>query len=217
MLVTMKNIRKKTGIKELIKQHVISNKKEYIIMLLLFIIGIFLGVLFINNVQDEQFNNISSYINNFVEKLKATDNLDSISILKGSLIKNAILAVGLWFFGTTVIGIPVVFGLVAYRGFCLGYTISACVCVLGTGKGLALILSNLLLQNFIFIPAILAISVSGFKLYKSIIKDKRRENIKLEIVRHTVFCCIMCLCLAMSSVIEVFVSNNLFKIIVGYF
>lgn len=104
-----------------------------------------------------------------------------------------------------------------YRGFCLGYTISACISVLGTSKGLAFIFSNLILQNIIFIPAIIAISVSGFKLYKSIIKDKRRENIKIEIVRHTAFCGLMALVLCLSSIIEVFVSNNILKMIIKYF
>ena len=56
----MRDTRKKVGIKNLILLHIISNKKIYLVMLLLFIIGIFLGVLFINNVQEEQYNNISN-------------------------------------------------------------------------------------------------------------------------------------------------------------
>ena len=83
-------------------------------------------------------------------------------------------------------------------------------------KGLSFVFSSLLLQNIIFIPVILAISVSGFKLYKSIIKDKRRENIKIEVIRHTVFCGIMAICLAISAIIEVFISNNLLKMVVKY-
>ena len=212
----MKNTRKKLNIKSLILSHIANNKKEYIIVLLFFIIGLFLGVLFINNIQEEQYNNISTYLNGFVEKLKGIEHIDSISLLKSSLLQNLILAVILWFFGTTVIGIPVVFGMVCYRGFCLGYTISSCISVLGTAKGLSFIFSNLLLQNLLFIPAILAISVSGFKLYKSIIKDRNRENIKLEIVRHTLFSGLMTILLAVSSLIEVFISNNLLKIVIKY-
>ena len=64
--------------------------------------------------------------------------------------------------------------------------------------------------------AILAISVSGFKLYKSIVKDKRKENVKIEIIRHTIFSALMTILLCLSSVVEVFVSNNLLKIIVKY-
>ena len=81
---------------------------------------------------------------------------------------------------------------------------------------MAFVFSNMLLQTVIFIPAILAISVSGFKLYKSIVKDKRKENVKIEIIRHTIFSALMTILLCLSSVVEVFVSNNLLKIIVKY-
>ena len=99
----MKNNRKAKKIKSLIITHIINNKKEYIIMLLLFVIGLLLGVLFINNTKEEQFNNITNYINNFVEKFKNIENIDSINLLKNSIIENVILAVIIWFFGTTVI------------------------------------------------------------------------------------------------------------------
>lgn len=103
-----------------------------------------------------------------------------------------------------------------YRGFCLGYTISACIKTLEISKGITFILSSLLLQNIIIIPSIIAMCVSGLKLYKSIMKDKRKENIKLEIIRHTAFCGLMLICLVFASLIEVFISNNLLKLVVQY-
>ena len=57
----------------------------------------------------------------------------------------------------------------------------------------------LLLQNLLVIPAILALAVSGIKLYKSIMKDKTKENVKIEMLRHTVFSLIMLLVLIVSS------------------
>lgn len=212
----MKNNRKNFKIASLIKTHITNNSKEYTIIALLFVIGIFLGVLFINNIQEEQYNNVSNYINSFIEKLKSIEQIDNFNLLKSSILSNCILAIVIWFFGTTVIGIPVVFGIIIYRGFCLGYTISACISVLGTSKGLSFVLSNMLLQNIIFIPAILAIAVSGFKLYKSIIKDKRRENIKVEVIRHTAFSGLMAIILMISSIIEVFVSDAILKGIIKY-
>ena len=154
--------RNKSKIIEIIKQHVINNSKEYIIVGLLFIIGIFLGVLFVNNIQEAQRIEISSYFNNFTEKLKQTEQLDQVQLLKTSITSNLLLAVIIWFFGTTVIGIPVVFGIVLYRGFCLGYTISVCISIMGLSKGLIFVLLSLLLQNIILIPAILGIAVSRF-------------------------------------------------------
>lgn len=110
-----------------------------------------------------------------------------------------------------------VFGLILYRGFCLGYTISICISIMGLSKGLLFIFIAILLQNLIFIPAILALAVSGFKLYKSIIKDNRKENIKLEIIRHTIFSIVMLLLLIVSSLIEIFISTNILKILIKYY
>lgn len=90
-------------IKETIKQHVINNSKEYIIVTLLFIIGIFLGVLFVNNIQETSKDEVSSYLSNFIEKMKATEELDNMSLLKTSMGQNILLALTIWFFGTTVI------------------------------------------------------------------------------------------------------------------
>lgn len=208
---------KGSKIKETIVQHVRNNKKEYIIVTLIFIIGIFLGVLFINNMGEAQRSEITSYINQFVEKMKGTEKLDHISLLKTSMGQNLFLAIVIWFFGTTVIGIPVVFGLVLYRGFCLGYTIAVCISVMGMTKGFFFVLINLLLPSLFLIPAILALAVSGFKLYQSIVKDKRKENVKLEIVRHTIFSLVMIGILLIASVVEIFVSTNILKLLIKYF
>lgn len=208
---------KQIKILEIIKEHIINNKKEYTVVSILFIIGIFLGVFFVNNVQEAQKSEITTYLNTFIEKMKNTEDLNYMELLKNSIGQNILLAVVLWFFGTTVIGIPVVFGLVLYRGFCLGYTIAVCITILGLPQGLLFVLVLLLLQNILFIPAILALAVSGFKLYKSIIKDRNKENIKIEILRHTVFSFIMLLLLIISSVIEIFLSTSILKGLIKYF
>ena len=70
----------------------------------------------------------------------------------------------------------------------------------------------MLLQNIIVIPATFALAISGIKLYKSIMKDKKRENIKLEILRHTLFCFIICVTLLVASLIEAYVSSNIFML-----
>lgn len=208
---------KRIKLLEIIKEHVKNNKKEYAIVALLFVIGIFLGVLFVNHVQEEQKNEITAYFNGFIDKMKKMETLNQMELLKNSIGQNIILAIILWFFGTTVIGIPVVFGIVVYRGFCLGYTIAVCITIMGLPQGLWFVLILLLLQNILLIPAILALSVSGFKLYKSIIKDRNKENIKIEVIRHTIFSFIMLLILMVASVVEIFLSTNILKGLIKYF
>ena len=203
---------KRRLILQTIREHVANNKKEYVIVSILFVIGIFLGVFFINNVGQEPKTLITEYLNQFIQKLKSIEDLNLIELLKTSIGQNIMLAIGLWFFGTTIIGIPVVFGIVAYRGFCLGYTIAACISIMGISKGIIFVLILLLLQNLLVIPAILALAVSGIKLYKSIMRDKTKENVKVEMLRHTVFSLIMLMILIISSVIEIFVSTNILKL-----
>ena len=96
-------------IKQIIIEHVANNKKEYTIVILLFIIGIFLGVFFVNNMQENPKEEIQTYINNFIGKMKNLQNIDNATLLKNSIIQNVIFAILIWFFGTTVIGLPIVF------------------------------------------------------------------------------------------------------------
>ena len=151
---------KKLKIWNVINTHILNNKKEYILISILFIVGVFFGVMFINNIQETQKNEITTYLNRFIEKFKDLESVDNVQMLKMTVKENFVLALALWFFGTTVIGIPIVFGIILYRGFCLGYTIASVITIMGLGKGILFILTALLLQNIIFIPAILAIGVS---------------------------------------------------------
>ncbi len=97
----MKN--KKLKISGTIKQHIINNKREYIVIGLLFVIGIFLGVLFVNNMQETPKQEVSTYFNNYIDKMKETQNIDNMSLLKTSMWQNLLLMIMIWFFGTTVI------------------------------------------------------------------------------------------------------------------
>lgn len=78
----MKNIKKTLKLKDIIVNHIASNSKEYIIVTLLFIIGIFLGVLFVNNIKNDEFDSVQNYITTFIQKFKENPNIDSGELLK---------------------------------------------------------------------------------------------------------------------------------------
>ena len=70
----------------------------------------------------------------------------------------------------------------------------------------------MLLQNIIFIPVLFALAISGIRLYKSIMKERTRENIKIEILRHTIFSLILSVMLVLASFIETYVSTKIFML-----
>ncbi len=208
--------RKQSKIKELIVSHLENNIKEYTIISIIFFIGIIIGIIFINKTSETQISEINNYIYTFVQDLKNDSNINELLLLKDSLRKNCVLAIFLWFMGSTVIGISIVYITICFRGFCLGYTISSIISSYGLGKGILFLSSTILLQNILFIPCIIVLAVSGMKLHNSIMKDKRRENIKLEILRHTIISLFILFILIFSSFVEVYVSKNLLISIVKY-
>lgn len=210
-------LKRKNNFRELMIKHIYENLKSYLIIIIILIMGIAAGVIFINNTNEEQIAQIQSYINNFIDSLKQDYHIDKIKLLKNSLWDNAVLTICMWFIGSTVIGIPIVLGIVLYRGFCIGYTVASIIGVLGIQKGLLFSLISILLQNIVFIPVIICMAVSCIKLYKSIMKDKRRENIKIEILRHTIMSFVLLLCLVLASLVEVYISSNLLSLCIKFF
>ena len=69
-------------LKTIIANHILNNSKEYILVTLIFVIGIFLGVMFINSTQDTQISEITSYFNTFIDKLKNTEKIDNMLLFK---------------------------------------------------------------------------------------------------------------------------------------
>ena len=202
----MRNINRRYGkrYKNIIISHVQHNLKEYIIIGIIFIIGILLGIVFVNNLNEVQTEEIDLYITSSITALKENKDISELQTLQDSIKNNIIVATLLWLMGSTVIGLLLVYLIVCFKGFCFGYTISALIYVLGTGKGIIFFMSTMFLKNIIAIPCTIALAVSGMRLYKSIMQDRRKENIKLEVLRHTIFSAFILLLLIASSFIEVY-------------
>ena len=207
--------KRKKDIENIIKNDVLNNAKSYFIVITIFVIGIFLGVMFINQTKDK--SEVEKYINTYVDETKSIQNGDYFSELQKDIKSNITLVLLLWFAGTTIIGIPIVLGLIMFRGFCLGYTIASCVYVFGRIKALIFITITILLQNIIFIPAIMILGVSSIKLYKSIVKDRRKENIKLSIIKHSLISVVILIALIIASIIKIEISYRLILNLIKYF
>ena len=86
----MRKTSKKNVTTEVIKKHIYDNIKEYAIASILFIIGIILGVIFINNANDLQITQITNYLSNFSGSLKTDYEIDNSELLKNSVRDNVI-------------------------------------------------------------------------------------------------------------------------------
>lgn len=193
-----------------------NNKREYLIVIILFFIGLIIGVLFVNNLNDIKITEVNNYLNELCNNITQKENIDLFNIFKKSMKSNIFIMFLLWLGASTIVGIPIVYGINIVKGFSIGFTISCLLSSLGTGNGLLLSFSFLMLHNIIFIPVMFSTCVSGVKLYKSIMKNKQRNNIKIEILRHTIFCLLMLALLIFSSLIEAYVSTNISILLLNY-
>lgn len=196
--------------------HIQNNLREYIIASVIFILGIMIGIYFVNNLDSTHMNEITNYITNSINSIKDGNYINNFDILKQSIKNDFIIVILLWLMGSTVIGLSLVYIILCFKGFSLGYTISAIIYVLGKGRGTLFLTSGMLLKNIIVIPCIISLAVSSMKLYKSIMQDRRRENIKLEVIRHTLFSTFVLVLLIAASFIETYISKSILLYFIKY-
>ena len=121
--------------KKVLIEHINANLKDYLILSIVFIIGVMIGVILINNSSEQSKTELSGYINGFIDTIKNEKyEVDRFKLTQISIIENIKIIAVIWFAGSTIIGIPLIYIITAYKGFCIGYTISAIISSLGVGK-----------------------------------------------------------------------------------
>lgn len=150
--------------KKVLLEYIIRNKKIFIIIITVFCIGIIGGVIFINNSNETQKLEISSYIGELVNNIKNYQNIDRLELLIISIKQNLLFILLVWFLGCTIIGGMFIYIAIIYKGFTIGYTISALVAVLGAKQGTIVAIISLVLQNIIFLPALFLIAENRYKI-----------------------------------------------------
>ncbi|MBR3133631.1 MAG: stage II sporulation protein M [Clostridia bacterium] len=199
--------------KENLRYYFKNNIKEYIIISIIFLIGIIIGVMVINNSGEEQSEEVRGYVESIIKNVKEEDNIDSNEVFLKKVKSNLSFILLCGVLGSTIIGIPVLLILIGYKGFSLGYTISSIMASSSEiNKGIWFSICSLLLQNIFFILAIFIIGVSGINLCKYIISRDKRENIKFEIIKYIFFLLIASCLVIIASLAEGYISVNLIKI-----
>lgn len=193
--------------RKILLDYVIRNKKNFIVIVILFCIGITVGIFFINNSNEVQIKEINGHIENLINNIKNSENINKIELLFLSIKQNVLFIILIWFLGCTILGGIFIYLAIIYKGFSIGYTISAIIATLGIKNGTIFALISLFMQNIIFIPAFFIIAENGIKLYKGIYK--KCINLKEEVIRHTVIMLISIMLSIISSCIEVYFSTNL--------
>lgn len=192
--------------KKMIKKYLYRYKKENILLVLSLIIGLIFGIVFFNKRDSNSISEINLYIKELILNLKSGSEINRIVLLLESIKSNCLFILIIWFLGCTVIGSFLVYMAIIYKGFSIGYTITAIINSIGIKSGLIFIFSSMIIQNIFLIIAIALISNSGIQIYKSI--KRNSLNLKVELIRHFVIMLIALAVSIISSIVEVYISIN---------
>ena len=144
--------------------YVARNKKNFIIIIILFLIGVSIGIFLVNNSNEIQKAELNSYVENLINNIKNSENINSFNLLVISLKQNIGYILLIWLLGCTVIGGVFIYIAILYKGFSIGYTIATMIAVLGLKHGTIISIISLLFQNIIFLPALFIISENRNKI-----------------------------------------------------
>jgi stage II sporulation protein M len=125
----------------------------YLIVIIIFSLGILLGSLGVNTLREDQTTELHRYLQSFLAQA-AELNVDRTQMVRGALYDNLLTAAIMYILGLTVICLPLMLAFIFIRGFILGFT----VCFLTMDRelqGLLVILVSMLPQNLFFIPAMI--------------------------------------------------------------
>ena len=166
-----------------------------------------MGIVFINHTSNTEIDKIALYIVNIKNNINSEGNIDRFSCFLESLKHNLGIVFLIWILGSTIVGKYLIYTIIGYKGFSIGYTISAIIASLGIKRGSVFVFSSLLFQNIIFLPTSFILAEICMKFYSRIMKSS--VNIKTELVRYVAIMLIAMFFSVISSVVEVYLSANL--------
>ncbi|EPV4695869.1 MAG: stage II sporulation protein M [Clostridium perfringens] len=192
-----------------------ENKITFLWVLLFFLVGIVLGSYTVYYMSDFNRVEITTYFNNFLEFLGG-NSVSYTSILIDSIKSILPMVAIIVLLGYTAVGTPIILMMDLAKGYVIGFTFSLIVSMLGS-KGVMLVLSGLMLQNLIFIPIIMLISVLAIR--HSVTKLKMgvsRDRVKLDVSRaYLNFQGLLSLIIISGILIETYISPNLIRLVIS--
>lgn len=156
---------------ELVLKYFFRHLPLYLALILLFVTGLGFGALATQKLSPVQRDDLANYLSGIYASLAHNEQQDLPrgQVFYQSLMDNVVRTTGLLFLlGLTVIGAPLILGIVFVRGFVLGFTVGFLVQETMV-QGLILSTTCVLPHNLLMIPAVLlgaggALSFSGTAL-----------------------------------------------------
>lgn len=162
-----------------IKQYINENIFKLILILIFFILGLVISIIYSNLLEDDLKYNLVNYMQTFnTNILNGEYKLSYITIISNMIKNSYIYTLIVVILGCSIILSKLIYFLFAYKGFSIGFCMSIAIMLLGNIKGTIYGVIFLLLPNLLFIFFESIISILWLNFSNNISKDKNLYNIK---------------------------------------
>ncbi|MGI5921347.1 MAG: stage II sporulation protein M [Syntrophomonadaceae bacterium] len=194
------------NLKQRIKQHIADNRWQYILLSVIFIIGLIMGNYKVLSLDGGVRSHLTGLLDTYLSQDMPGD-LDSKAIFMGAFINQARMVFLIWLLGLTVIGFPLILGVIFYRGFSLGFTMGFLVHE-RAGAGVIITILSILPQNLIYIPFLLIWAVIGINFTAYLVRGRNVSAIPLGkgLVSYTALMVVFLVVILIGSFVEAYLS-----------
>ena len=109
------------------KDTLLRQKKFYMFLITLMLIGFISGIVFIFFTSNESKVNITKKVIDFFDTVKASTGINYGKSLINTLLTNLLYVLLIWILGISLIGFPIIIGLLFFKSFILGLSISSII------------------------------------------------------------------------------------------
>lgn len=201
-------------IRALFKQHIRNNFSKYLVLVIIFALGMAAGEMKSDSLGMETKGYLLTLINQLIDHGASYNGGETLLLsAAGSQIKTAAL---MWFLGLTVVGVPLILGLIFARAFSLGFTLGFLVQEKG-GLGLVMALASVLPQNLIYVPFLLigAVVCLNFSLFLVRGRFQARAELWQSFILYSLAMIGIIMFLLLGAVAESYLSPWLLSLILG--
>jgi len=200
-----------------IRRHLADNIWIYLIIIFMFILGISLGALTVNNIDDVSKTDATTYIKGFLD-LTSQNELQSAYILKQSIKFNFYFTLAIFLSGLTYLGMLFIPLIVAFRGFCIGFTVAFLTENL-VSNGFLLSLGSILPQNLIYVPVIIVMGAIGLNYSVLTLRNKhfkRFGTIQNLFATYALSALVLFILLIAGCIVESYITSQIIRMITHY-
>lgn len=193
------------------------NKKIFVFLFVLMLIGIIAGSIFTTILNNSDKELVINHLNNFINNIN-NDKLDYLFALKNNLITNISYVILIWLLGISVIGLPIIIIMFFTKCFILGFSVGS---VLTTFKLKGILVSLIYVFpgqviSILFLLLLMMYSMSfTFKMIYAILK-KKSLDFKLIMNRYFKILLLVLIIITLMSLYDTYLMPKLIKLLIPF-